>query len=739
MALLGRDTSVSGPFETGVLLLETLAGTEALGRPFVFHLTLLSESSTLDPDDILGQPMAIAITLNSQQNRYFHGIVTDFAKTGTARSHTRYRATLKPQLSEFDYTFDCRVFNQPGQDALSIATDVLAKRGLTDVESGSIKDHAYREREYCVQFRESDLRFVQRLLEEEGIYYYFRHEESKHTLVLADAMTGHTVAEGYDVVAYSPKERQVVGAEEHLWGMKVSKALYPGSYTVLAGYDPTELRPKQLQLGGQMSVDDAPGAQYEHYDYPGGLDDPEEAKQEATIRMQVNCVENTIIEVEGNTLGLGTGQLVTLRKNLVGDDEIFPFWDEADFLKQYLIVGASYSLSINQLETGDVVSSDEPYKAKYWLLDSHTPFRPSRKTAKPRMSGPQTALVVGPKGEEIWTDDLGRVMVQFDWDRLGERNEKSSCWVRVSQVWAGASWGAIHIPRIGHEVIVDFLDGDPDRPLITGRVYNADNMPPYDLPANQTQSGIKSRSSKGGTGNNFNEIRFEDKKGQEHLHTQAEKDMSTLVKHCQTLDVGVDRSIVVGNDEDTLVKHNRVTTVNVDDSVVIGGNHDKTVTGDVLQIYASDHSRKVDGEQLLVAEKNKTEHVKLAYTLTTDKQFQLIQDATTMTFENTDVTVDSAGMITMTAGKAVVTIDKAGAITMTSPTAINLLCGGSGLSLLPGAIAIASGAVTAAAAGGASKMEMGDKEVVMKSKTVTIEAETTCSIKGKSILKLNSP
>jgi type VI secretion system secreted protein VgrG len=354
------------------------------------------------------------------------------------------------------------------------------------------------------------------------------------------------------------------------------------------------------------------------------------------------------------------------------------------------------------------------------------------------MAGPQTALVVGPAGEEIWTDSLGRVMVQFDWDRLGKRNEKSSCWVRVAQVWAGARWGAIHIPRIGQEVIVDFLDGDPDRPIITGRLYNADNMPPYELPANQTQSGIKSRSSKGGTANNFNEIRFEDKKGQEHLHTQAEKDMSTLVKHCQTLDVGVDRSIVVGSDEDTLVKNNRQTTVNVNDSVVIGGDHDKTVTGRVTQIYGSDHMRKVDGEQELVAEKNKTEHVKLAYTLTTDERFQLNQDATSLTFEGTNVTLDAAGVITIMAGGAVISVDKAGMVTITSPTGINLLCGGSGLSLLPGGIAIAAAAVTAAAAGGASKMEMGDKKVELKSKTVNIEAETTCSIKGKSVLKLNT-
>ena len=737
MALLGRDTSVTGPFPEGVLLLETLRGQEALGRPYGFELGLLSREPTLDPDDVLGKPMAVGIKLDTGEDRFFHGIVTAFSKAGTTHLHTRYAATLKPMLSVFGDTHDCRVFNDLSQDALSIVTDVLAQRGLTDIESGTISGQAFREREYCVQFRESDWHFVQRLLEEEGIYYYFRHEANKHTLVLVNSISGHNTVNGYESVAYTPKERQVAGSEEHFWGMRVRRAVYPGRHTVLAGYDPTLLRPKQMQFGEEASSALAPGAPFEHYDYPGGLFDLDEAKQEATVRVQAGAVENTIVEVEGNTMGLGVGDLVTLRRGLIESADDSPFWKEDDFLQQYVIVGVTYSLSINQIETGAAASSDEPFKATYQLLDSHTQFRPQRRTRKPIMGGSQTALVVGPVGEEIWTDEFGRVRVQFDWDRLGVRNEKSSCWVRVSQVWAGAKWGAIHIPRIGQEVIVEFLDGDPDRPIITGRVYNADNMPPYDLPANQTQSGIKSRSSKGGTANNINELRFEDKKGQEELHMQAEKDMSTLVKHNQTLSVGVDRGIVVGNDEATHIKHNRQTTVDVNDDVIIGGTHDKTVTGAVTQIYGNDHMRKVDGDQLLVAEKNKTEHVKLAYTLTTDVMFQLNQGATSMTFEGTDVTLDSAGMITMMAGGATMLVDKAGMVTVTSPTAINLLCGGSGLAILPGGIAIAAAAVTAAA-GGASKMEMGEKSVIMKSKTVTIEAEDTCSIKGKSVLKLNT-
>ncbi len=575
---------------------------------------------------------------------------------------------------------------------------------------------------------------MQRLLEEEGIYYFFKHEESKHTLVLADAITGHEAADGYESILYTAKERRVAGSEEHLWGMKVRRGLHPGRHTVLSGYDPTAPRPRQLRFGQGTSEDLVTGYPFEHYDYPGGLCDPGEAQQEATVRSQVGRVDNTVIEVEGNTMGLGLGNLVSLRPGPDGADGE-PLWSEEDFSKQYLVVGASYSLSVDQYETGDVAFSDEPFKASYQLLDSHTQFRPARVTRKPHMPGRQTALVVGPANEEIWTDKHGRVMVQFDWDRLGERNEKASCWIRVAQPWSGAKFGAQYLPRVGQEVIVAFLDGDPDRPIITGSLFNKDNMPPYDLPANQTQSGIKSRSSKGGTASNFNELRFEDKKGQEELHLQAEKDMSTLVKHDQTLSVGVNRGVVVGNDETNLVKNERQLTVDANDSVVIGGTHDKTVTGPVTQLYGGDHSRKVDGEQAFFAEKNKDEHVKLAHKLTTDRKFQLNQGATGMTFKGTNVTVDSAGTITLTAGGATVCLDKTGKATFDSPTGIKFVCGASSLAILPGGVAIASPAVTAAAGAG-SVVAMGEETAAMKSKTVTIEADGVCTIKGKSALKL---
>jgi len=742
MALLGRDTSVEGPFPAGVLLLESLRGEEALGKPYRFEIGLLSHSPDLDPDAILGQPLTVTITLNNNGKRFFHGLVVSFAKIGHSQRHTRYHATLRPLFGRLGDTCDCRVFNEQGQSAQSIIDKVLEKAGAKP-NWDAILGHVYRDREYCVQYRESDMHFVQRLLEEEGLHYFFRHDSGKHTMVVADASGGHDKAPGYEAVLCFPKERTVHDAEEHLWGMRVRNAVYPGRVTVLADYDPTNLRPSQLQLGEQPSGEAWAEPIHEAYDYPSGLSDLETAQEEATVRMQTACAENTVIEVEGNTMGLGVGHLVSLRKSLETEGNYFPFWREDQFSAEYLVVGATYSLVIDQHESGEHTLGDEPFHARYQLLDSQRPVRTRRTTRKPVMPGPQTALVVGSPGEEIDTDELGRVKVQFDWDRLGEKNRDSSCWVRVAQTWAGAKWGSIHIPRIGQEVIVEFFDGDPDRPLVTGRLYNADNMPPYDLPANKTQSGIKSRSSKGGTAANFNEIRFEDKRGEEELHIQAEKDMSTLVKNNQTLEVAVDRSLDVGHDEDTHIKHNRTTKVGADDQVLVEGSHHKEVKGAVTQIYCNGdkgsptHVREVHGDQTFEALKNKTEHVVQAYTLTTDQKFELHQSATSLTFEDTNVTLDCAGMITLTAGKATVKVAKDGTISLDSPIGIKLTCAGSGIVITAAGIVVTAAEVSAGA--GPSQMKMGKDEVLMKSKQVTIEAENTCSIQGKRVLKLNTP
>jgi type VI secretion system secreted protein VgrG len=577
MALLGRDTLVTGPLPDGTLLLETFQGKETLGTPYRYDLTLLSNDPDIPVDKVLGQSLTVHLKLDTGDTRFFNGIVTYFGKVGLSMHHTRYVAVLNPKLTLFDYARDCRIFF--AQDAKALATDVLAQRGFTDVESGSLKGD-YRKREYCVQYRETDFNFVQRLLEEDGIYYFFKHENDKHTLVLADSATAHAKVPSYESVLYLPKARKEIRDEEHFWTLSVAGSLYAGKFTVIRGYDYAKARPSATLVEVKSSLAPQPGADFEDYDYPGGLSEKPEAEAEATVRLEGDHVGNTLIEVEGNTMGLGVGNLVTLKKPAFLDGDFNPFWDEADFKKEYLIVSATYSISLNQYETGDVAESDEPFKATYALLDSQSPYRPRRSATKPRIEGPQTALVVGPAGDEIYTDKFGRIKVQFDWDRLGKHDEKASCWVRVAQVWAGKQWGAMHIPRIGHEVMVEFLDGDPDRPIVTGRVYNADNMPPYALPDNKTQSGIKSRSSKGGSASNFNELRFEDLKGKEEVYLQAEKDMNILVKNDETHFVGHDRVKKVDHDETSTITANRTEEVGKDETITIHGSRTESVDKD---------------------------------------------------------------------------------------------------------------------------------------------------------------
>ena len=288
---------------------------------------------------------------------------------------------------------------------------------------------------------------------------------------------------------------------------------------------------------------------------------------QAYVRARLEAIQSGVelIHGSGNVRGLGVGNLFTLTAYPIDAQNI-----------QYLITSAALDATNNPHETGGSTQENECHFS-FSGVDSSVPFRPALATPRPRVQGPQTALVVGQSGAEIWTDKYARVKVQFHWDREGTKNENSSCWVRVAQIWAGSGWGGIHIPRIGQEVIVDFLEGDPDRPIVTGRVYNADNMPPYDLPANQTQSGIKSRSSAGGSPSNFNEIRFEDKKGSEELFVQAEKDQNTSVKNNQSLTVKVNRTKSIGGDETVSVSGNRTETVSKDETITVSGNRTESV------------------------------------------------------------------------------------------------------------------------------------------------------------------
>ncbi len=521
------------PFGGEVLLFGNMRAVESLSEPFEFVLVLLSEQSELDADQILGKPVLVKIAAKDSPPRYFHGLTAAFAQVSygnpAGKGLSEYRVTLRPWLWFLSQTADCRWFQN--KTVPDIVQEVCRQAGYTDLRlalSGS-----YDPWEYCVQFRETDLNFVSRLLEQEGIFYYFEHSESKHVLVLCDDPAQLATMPGYESVPFMPVSGQnPMDLRENIFSWFVEKSFRSGAYATRQ----FEFKTPSPVLSGTSSVASAyNAAQFETFDFPALAPTPTSTAVErvARLRVQEQQTAQTLARGSGDALGLATGDVFALEKH-----------PRADLNTRYVIRSTVIWMSNGSYVSGDGRSSAE-FNISLEAVLATEPYRPARRTVKPLVHGLQSALVVGPKGSEICTDEFGRVKVQFHWDRQGKMDENSSCWIRVAHSWAGKGWGAVQIPRIGHEALVAFMDGDPDRPVIVGSLYNGANQLPYPVPANATQSGVRSRSSTGGTANNYNEIFFEDRKGSEQLSFQAEKDYRLLVKHDSTTSIGNDLTIDV--------------------------------------------------------------------------------------------------------------------------------------------------------------------------------------------------
>ena len=574
MAILeNRAISLATPLGPDVLLPWRATGVERLARPFELDLHLLSEKGDINPDELLGKPITLGIKSIEQDGaRYFNGMVTRFSQLGYVRRYHEYRLEVRPWFWLLTQTADCRIFQE--KSVPDIFEEVVKQYGFPDYRlklNGS-----YEPREYCVQYRESDFDFLSRLMEEEGIYYFFEHVDGKHTMVLVDDASAHSTVPGYEKVPYFPPESNNARRErDHLRAWTVTKAVRTGAY---ATTDFDFERPRQSLAGSESISRHHAHAGFEVFDYPADLTtySGQASSRVAKVRIEELQASHAVMQGEGNAAGLATGARFKL--------EDYP---REDLNIEYLVIGTSFSLSADAYDAGQDGGAVE-FAISVEAMDARTQFRPARVTPRPVVRGSQTAIVVGPSGEEIHTDKYGRVKVQFHWDRYGGQDDASSCWMRVAQVWAGKQWGAIHIPRIGQEVIVSFLEGDPDMPIITGRVYNGDSMPPYELPANKTQSGIKSRSTKGGGAANYNEIRFEDKKGEEQLTIHAERNQDITVENDEAHFVGHDRTKNVGHDEVTDVGNDRTETVGNNESITIGVDRTETVgSNETINIGAS--------------------------------------------------------------------------------------------------------------------------------------------------------
>jgi type VI secretion system secreted protein VgrG len=542
-----RLIQVFSPLGPDVLLFHRMHGQERLGGLFVYELDLLSTNAAISADQLLGDRLDVALTLPNGSVRHFNGIVCRFAQVGAIhdpdRPLIRYQVTLRPWLWLLTRTSNCRIFQK--KDVPAIILKVFRDHGFTDVEARLTR--TYPQRDYCVQYRESDFNFVSRLMEEEGIYYFFEHARGKHTLILADAATAHGKVPGYETVPFFEPGNVTRRERDHLFGWSFANEIQPGS-CVLTDYDFTKPR-ADLKVKRQQPKSHA-HAHWEVFDYPGRYVQPEHGEHYARTRLEAFHARHEMVRAEGNARGLTCGALFDLKG-----------YPRPDQNREYLIVSADYWLETNAYLSG-AVAPEEEFHCTLTALDNRQPYRPPCETQKPVVQGPQTAVVVGPKGEEIHTDPYGRVKVQFHWDREGQRDENSSCWVRVSQPWAGQGWGTVAIPRIGQEVIVDFLEGDPDQPIITGRVYNAQQRLPYKLPAAAHMMGFKSNSTPGGNG--YCEMVIHDKAGEEKIVIHSQKDMSTTVQNNQsTLVNGPFQTTVVRNGfkETSVKKHVRLESL----------------------------------------------------------------------------------------------------------------------------------------------------------------------------------
>lgn len=524
-----RLIAVDTPLGKDALLLQSFTGGEGISQLFNFQLDLLAENDSIAFDQIVGQKVTITVTLADSSERYFNGFVSRFSQSGSDVRFTYYHAEVVPWLWFLTRTSDCRIFqNMTVPDILS---KIFNDLGFSDFKNSL--QGSYESRDYCVQYRETDFNFVSRLMEQYGIFYFFEHEKSKHTLVLADSPTAHNACPKQETARYDP----VTGAqaeEDGITDWRIEQELRPGKYA-LTDYN-FETPSTSLKAGVPSTVNVGGNSKYEIYDYPGEYLKKADGDKLAKIRIEEEECPHLVANGAGNCRAFTSGYKFDLSDHY-----------RQDLNKSYVLTSVRHNATVGEsYETTGGSGVGEDYSNYFSCIPHAIPYRPLRTTPKPIIQGSQTAVIVGKSGEEIWTDKYGRVKVQFHWDREGNWDENSSCWIRVAQNWAGKRWGMLFLPRIGQEVIVDFLEGDPDQPIITGRVYNAEEMPPYELPNEQTKSTVKTNSSKDGEG--FNEIRFEDKKGGEQIFIHAEKDMDIRIKNDEKEWIGKDRHVMVEND-----------------------------------------------------------------------------------------------------------------------------------------------------------------------------------------------
>ena len=568
-------TAQSGDF--GVY---AFSGFEEACKPYEFGIELVSRSANVDLTALLGTPACLSIADRSGGERLVHGLIREMEQLHTANRFTHYRCSLVPRLWFLGQIRDHRIFQN--LSVVEIIQQILKEQGFTGDAASFKLCYAYEPREYCVQYGETDLHFITRLCEEEGIYFYFEHKADAHCLCFCDREGGPKIP-GQSDLRFFP------GSGQRSDTAVINRlALHESVNSNAAAYREWNFRKPRLDLEVRDKEEDKqaapapPGMLLEQYTYPHLYQLRQPGERYVKLRMLRQLTFRQWIECSSDVARFLPSYTFSMH----------------DHPREALNAGWWVVSVRHEGQQPGVLEHEAPdgrglhYASRVTAIPEMTRFIPALEHPKNRIIGEQSAIVTGPEGEEIYPDEYGRVKVQFHWDREGQHNENTTCWIRVSQGWAGSKYGIMAIPRIGHEVVVSFLEGDPDRPLITGRVYHELNMPPYELPAHKTRTVFKSMSTPGKENEErgFNELRIEDKKGQEEIYLHAEKDVNIHVKNDWKEHILHDQHRTVDNFTYTLTKGETHETLKQPRKTELFAN-------DNLTVHADSHT-KVDGKWL---------------------------------------------------------------------------------------------------------------------------------------------
>jgi type VI secretion system secreted protein VgrG len=550
----GRHLVLETPLGEDQLVLTALSGSEHVNGLFEFHLEAMSPEENIDPKKLLGKPVTFSVHSHEGEKRWFSGICNRFmGAAGQSRQIRNYRLEVVPEHWLLTQRHNCKIFQN--KSVPDIIRQVLSDAGVAAYHAVGLGNHP--EHEYCVQYDESDFAFISRLMEEEGIFYFYKHSHGEHQLILTDAAsTFHTIELPEIEIRHISAEAMGLVDAVNSWERHERFIPQKWAHTDYNFETPsTDLNTKidsvvKLERGGPWEI----------FEWRGDYLDKSRGDELAKLRMEAQEAGYTVVEGSGFCRFFTAGGKFAISRH-----------DASPERGQTWVCASVHHLATDMTHLPNEREATS-YSNTFVCVPDKTPLRPQRKTPRPYIRGPQTAVVTGPNGEEIYTDKYGRIRVQFFWDRYGKKDENSSCWIRVAHNWAGKNWGVIFTPRIGMEVLVDFIDGNPDHPLITGCVYNAEYMPPWALPGNKTQSGLQTRSSTGGGSDDFNELRFEDKKGSEEVYFHGQKDFNRVVEH--------DDTEKIGNDQTNEIKNDRTTTVQQGNEklTVSQGNRDVVVS-----------------------------------------------------------------------------------------------------------------------------------------------------------------